>query len=70
LIAPWIRGEEPTVLYARRSTGSDVVARLEPNVLGSLLACDGEWCEFSLDAATGWVRQERLWGVYRGEKIE
>lgn len=70
LVAPWAKDGQPTILYARRSTSSEVIARLEPNVLGSVGRCDGEWCEFFLDAASGWVKQERLWGVYRGEKLE
>lgn len=70
LVAPWEKGTVTVPLYERRSTGSDIVAHLEVGVLGSVLRCDGEWCEFSVDGYSGWVRQDRLWGVYRGETVE
>ncbi len=70
LVAPWIKGQEAIYLYERRSANSGVVAQLQPNVLGSVIGCDGEWCELSIDTYSGFVRQEKLWGVYRGEKIQ
>lgn len=70
LIAPWAKDSDTLTLHERRSSASEPTARLEPKVLGSIEKCDGEWCEFSLDGVSGWVRQEQLWGVYRGEKID
>jgi SH3-like domain-containing protein len=32
-------------------------------------SCDGEWCELSVDTYTGYVQQDKLWGVYRGEQV-
>lgn len=70
LVAPWAKKGGTVPLYGRRSTSSAVVARLEPGVLGSLLSCDGEWCNLSLDSVTGWIEQVKLWGVYENETIE
>lgn len=70
LVMPWARDGQTVPLHENRSDGSDTVARLEPGVLGSVLGCDGKWCRFSVDAVSGWIAQETLWGVYKNEKVE
>jgi SH3-like domain-containing protein len=70
LIAPWSKDHESVPLYGRKSTSAQPVAELAPNVLGNVLSCDGEWCELSIDDYSGYVQQEQLWGVYRGEVIK
>lgn len=70
LVAPWMAKTEAVALRVRASAGSGVIARLEPGVLGSVLSCDGAWCRISVDPVSGWIEQERLWGVYRDERIE
>lgn len=70
LVMPWVKEKKAIPLYESDSTGSDTVAQLEPGVLGSVHQCDGEWCNFTVGNYTGWIEQERLWGVYRREEIE
>lgn len=70
LVAPWQKAGSSMPLLARPSQSGDVVAKLEPGVLGSVLACDGKWCNFSLDSVSGWIEQVDLWGVYPNERIE
>ena len=69
LIMPWAKEKQEIVLHKGRSAGSATVARVETGVMGALVSCDGEWCEFSVNGYSGYVEQERLWGVYRGERI-
>ncbi|MDQ0513060.1 SH3 domain-containing protein [Ancylobacter amanitiformis] len=69
LVSPWLKGE-PTTLYASADKTSGVRARLEPGVLGKVEHCDGKWCRFFDNGFDGYVEQERLWGVYPGEKID
>jgi SH3-like domain-containing protein len=69
LIMPWAKEKQLIVLHARAAANSAPVARVETGVLGSISTCDGEWCEFSVNGYSGYVEQERLWGVYRGERI-
>ncbi|WP_244517700.1 SH3 domain-containing protein [Ancylobacter rudongensis] len=69
LVNPWKAGEEIS-LYAEPSTGSPVRARLEAGVLGKVEHCDGKWCRFFDNGFDGYIEQERLWGVYPGEKLE
>ena len=33
-------------------------------------SCTGAWCEITGKNFDGWIRQERLWGVYPNEKVE
>jgi SH3-like domain-containing protein len=70
LVTPWVKdGEQTVALHRDRSERSAVQARLGAGVLGSVLACDGNWCRISIDSYSGWVQQEKLWGVYRDEVI-
>jgi SH3-like domain-containing protein len=57
-------------LYESPDSKSDVVARLQSGVLGSLKSCDGQWCLFSGKNFGGYIRQDRLWGAYPNEKVE
>ena len=70
LVLPWSKGEESVPLYNSKSTSARAVAALQSGVLGSVLSCDGEWCELSVDSYSGYVQQEKLWGVYRGEEVK
>lgn len=69
LVNPWKAGEEVS-LYAEPSAKSAVRARLEAGVLGKVEHCDGKWCRFFDNGFDGFIEQERLWGVYPGEKLE
>jgi SH3-like domain-containing protein len=70
LVTPWSKGEERVPLYNSNSTGSRAVAELQSGVLGNVLSCDGEWCNVSVDDYSGYVQQDKLWGVYKGEEVK
>ena len=70
LISPWVKDKVAVSLHRSSSTGSRVVARLQPGVIGDVVKCDGQWCELHIDDYSGYVEQDKLWGVYRDEKIE
>ncbi|HZP08421.1 SH3 domain-containing protein [Methyloceanibacter sp.] len=70
LVTPWSKDKSTVPLYSSKSTSSRAVAALQPNVLGNVMSCDGEWCELSVQDYTGYVRQDQLWGVYKGEEIK
>jgi SH3-like domain-containing protein len=57
-------------LHARDSESTAVVARLQPGVIGSVEQCTGKWCRLIGDGFDGWLPQERLWGVYPGERVK
>lgn len=61
--------DKDLALYARDSEGAQVTARLQPGVIGSVEQCSGRWCRISGDGFEGWMQQDRLWGVYPGERV-
>jgi SH3-like domain-containing protein len=60
---------ETVALHARDSDSAQVVARLQAGVIASIDQCNGRWCRISGEGFEGWAQQERLWGVYPGERI-
>lgn len=70
LVTPWSKGDERVPLYNSDSTSSRAVAELQSGVLGNVLSCDGDWCSISVDDYSGYVQQDKLWGVYKGEQIK
>ena len=47
-----------------------VAAQLRPGVLASVKRCSAAWCRVQGQGFDGWIRQERLWGVYPNEKVD
>ncbi|GJD88330.1 hypothetical protein BHAOGJBA_1844 [Methylobacterium hispanicum] len=51
-------------------------ARLEAGVIGSVKNCTGTWCRLVVPLpgkrgdVDGYIRQNRLWGVYPNERVE
>jgi SH3-like domain-containing protein len=70
LVAPWSKEQESVPLFNSKSTSASAAAALEPGVLGNVNSCDGEWCQISVDDYSGYVEQDKLWGVYKGEEIK
>jgi SH3-like domain-containing protein len=66
---------QPLPLYERADERADVVARLQPGVIANVRQCTGAWCRIIVVNPkerdfTGFVRQDRLWGVYPNETLE
>ncbi len=57
-------------IHASADLRSAVTARLQSGVIAAIKGCDGHWCRISGHGFDGWIEQERLWGVYPGEKVE
>src|SRR5581483_10583875 len=57
-------------VLASPDSGSSVSASLEAGVVGTVKSCSGSWCHFTGEKFDGWIRQERLWGVYPNETID
>jgi SH3-like domain-containing protein len=69
LVTPWEK-TATLPLFDRADDRAGVLARLQPNVIGSVKKCDGSWCRVQVQDLDGYIRQEKLWGVYPNEKIE
>lgn len=65
-----LRGSDPN---------SGVRAWLTPNFRVDIKECDGSWCKVvahsqpvtgSAQSFEGWLHQDDLWGVYKGEAFD
>ena len=73
MTAPWKKGDakdDYINMHREARSNADVVARLEPGVVVSVKACDGDWCEAQADGTSGWVQQSEIWGAYPGEAFK
>ncbi|MHA6684994.1 SH3 domain-containing protein [Mesorhizobium sp. A556] len=71
IVTPWQRGKETRINLLREpDEKASVIAIIEPGVIGSIKACNGQWCEMTFDGHTGWLSQSSLWGAYPGEKVK
>lgn len=63
-------------LYGRADEASGEEAKLEAGVIGSVKSCTGAWCRIIVSLPQrsgdidGYIRQERLWGVYPKETVD
>jgi len=69
VVAPWSK-EDTLPMRAAAGSSAQVVARVEPGVLGRIASCDGTWCQMQISEFSGWIPQESLWGAYVGEIIK
>ena len=64
---------KPIPLYARTDENAEVLARFEPGVIANIKSCTGLWCRVTFARTgrdlDGYIRQDRLWGVYPGEQV-
>lgn len=57
-----------TELHQGPEERTQVVARADEGVIGTLGACVADWCEISAGGQEGWVMKSRIWGVAPDEK--
>ncbi|MCJ2084536.1 SH3 domain-containing protein [Methylobacterium sp. E-005] len=62
-------------LRAKAEDGADDEAKLQTGVIGSVKSCTGTWCRLIVALPNkrdvdGYIRQNRLWGVYPNEVVE
>lgn len=53
--------------YSAPSITASVAAELEPGVMAPIDQCREGFCRMSDGRFSGWVEQDRLWGVYANE---
>ncbi|MGD9883792.1 SH3 domain-containing protein [Reyranella sp.] len=56
-------------LHKTPATSAEIVARLEPEVMGEIRSCNGDWCRVRVSSVSGWIQRTALWGVYKSEPI-
>jgi SH3-like domain-containing protein len=56
-------------LYKTPAVAAEVVAKLEPEVMGEIRSCSGDWCRVKVSGVSGWLERTEMWGVYKSEPI-
>lgn len=71
LVLPWERQKAETrasaPVFASTSNRSRKLAIIEAGVIADIHGCNGRWCEVSIGQHSGYLEQEKLWGVYPNE---
>lgn len=62
--------EDLVPLHSKADASSDVTAKLQSGVVGMVRRCSESWCRVAGQGFDGWIRQERLWGVYPNEQLD
>ena len=62
--------DELAPIYDRADPESAVAAKLQAGVVAQVKKCANGWCRVTGNGFDGWIEQQRLWGVYEGEKVE
>ena len=71
LVVPWSKNrDEQITLLERADDRAQVVAKLNPNVLANVKSCAGSWCRVTVGEIEGFMKQDRLWGVYPNERVD
>lgn len=69
LVAPWEKAAF-VPMYREASETASLAAKLEPNVVVQVRNCDKTWCRVEVARREGFMRQDKLWGVYPGEVVD
>ena len=56
-------------LHKTPAPAAEVVAKLEPEVMGEIRSCSGDWCRVKVSSVSGWLERTDMWGVYKSEPI-
>ena len=71
LVAPWSKNKSEILpLRSAASADAAIVAELQPGVVTSVASCEKAWCRVSVRNVSGYMPQEKLWGVYPNEKVD
>lgn len=64
-----VRGAQPVEMHERPSSGSKLLWRAAPGVVGRLSECGNGWCRLDVKGQAGFVEVATLWGVDAGERL-
>lgn len=56
-------------LHKTPASSAEMVAKLEPEVIGDIRSCAGDWCRVKAAGVSGWIERPGMWGVYKSEPI-
>lgn len=62
-----VTGDAPAEMRSKPTENSRLLAKLEPQVLVDIEACEQGWCKIRAAGYQGWLARKSLWGIYDGE---
>jgi SH3-like domain-containing protein len=65
-----VTGDAQRPLHEDPGEGSRVRYLAEPGVVGRVSKCDGNWCLFDVRGRQGYIRQDHIWGLEPGQKLD
>lgn len=71
-----VLGDDLASLWSEPRDDSTLVARVEPGAMGRVRRCPPveethhAWCWVEISGFSGWMRRDRLWGVYADEEVD
>jgi SH3-like domain-containing protein len=65
-----VTGEAQRPLHEDPGEGSRIRYLAEPGVVGRVSKCDGNWCLFDVGGRRGYIRQDHIWGLEPGQKLD
>jgi SH3-like domain-containing protein len=57
-------------LHSQAEIDSDVILKVEKNVIVHLKHCTDSWCKIEVAQHEGWLAKASLWGVYQNETLQ
>lgn len=70
IVTPWQKRTDMVEMLDAPQPSARLVARIESGVITAVSKCENGWCELSAGQASGYVRQNQLWGVYPDETLD
>ena len=65
-----VTGDAPQALREKPGEDSKVRYLAEPGVVGRVSKCAGSWCLLDVRGRQGYIRQDHIWGVKPGQKLD
>ncbi len=64
-----VTGRGVQILRGDPDPRADVIARVEPGVIGHLLHCNSTWCKLDINGYRGYLARDNLFGILPGETV-
>ena len=65
-----IKSDDLVPLQKEPRSPGRLVAKLEPDVIAEVTACEGDVCSVSAGGFSGWAERKYLWGIYAEEELD
>ena len=65
----FIIAAKPASVHKTPAAAAEVIAKLDPEVMGEIRSCSGEWCRVKVSGVSGWLERTQIWGVFKSEPI-